>query len=350
MTVIPLLAGLALPPHAQAQVPAPTLVPTAARDLTLVLRPGGWEAGLRDIYAQPFAAATGIGIRTEPRWDGRIETLRAQLKANEAGWDILLIPAATLAAGCEEGLLEKLDWPAIGGKEHYLPQAVSECGVGAFVAATVLAWDRDKFPATPGWAEFWDVAKLPGKRGLFRGPRGTLEFALLADGVAPGDIYRQLRSAEGVERTFRRLDQLRPFITWWENEAQAAQMLSSGDVLMASAPFGQVAAANQLQGRNFGVQWAGALARVQYWAIAKGSPNPRQAQQFLYFAGTAAIQARLPAYGGMAKGVAELLGAEAQAGLASAPANLAAMVPADEAFWRENAEKLAQRFEAWLAR
>jgi len=89
---------------------------------------------------------------------------------------------------------------------------------------------------------------------------------------------------------------------------------------------------------------------VQYWAIAKGSPQLRQAQQFLYFAGTSAIQARLPAYGGLAKGVAELLGPDAQAGLASSPANLAAMLPNDEAFWREQSEKLGQRFDAWLAR
>ena len=98
------------------------------------------------------------------------------------------------------------------------------------------------------------------------------------------------------------------------------------------------------------MQWAGGLARVQYWAIAKGSPQLRQAQQFLYFAGTSAIQARLPAYGGLAKGVAELLGPDAQAGLASSPANLAAMLPNDEAFWREQSEKLGQRFDAWLAR
>ncbi len=322
----------------------------SARDLNIVMRDGGWQMGLRDTYFQPFTAATGIPLNVQRGWDGRIETLRAQLKANEAGWDLLLLTANPLAVACDEGLLEKLDWPTLGGKDHYLPQAISDCGVGAFVVATVLSWDREKFPATPGWTEFWDVAKVPGKRGLFRGPRGTLEFALLADGVAQGDIYKQLRTAEGVDRAFRRLDQLRPYIVWWENEAQASQLLGSGEVLMTSAPFGQVAAANQLQGRNYGVQWAGGLARVQFWAVAKGSPFLRQAQQLLYFAGTAAIQARLPTYGGLAKGVPELMGAEIVTGLSSSPANLAAMLWADEAFWRENADKLGQRFDTWLAR
>jgi len=324
--------------------------PGLGRDLTIVTQDGGWESGLREVFLQPFTSATAIPVNSSLVWDGRTETLRTQLKANEAGWDAVLLGANALAAGCDDGLLEKLDWSIIGGKEHYAPAAVSECGVGAFVSAIALSWDRDKFPAVPGWAEFWDVAKVPGKRGLFRGPRGTLEFALLADGVAPGDVYKQLRGADGVDRAFRRLEQLRPFIVWWETEAQAAQMLGAGDVLMTSAPVSRVVLANQMQGRNFGLQWSGALSRVQYWAIVKGSPNLRQAQQFLYFVGTPAIQARLTAYGGLAKGVVDFLSPEALAGLPAAPANMAAMLAADEAFWREHGEKLNQRFDAWLAR
>ena len=120
-----------------------------------------------------------------------------------------MVDSDELATGCSEGLFEKLDWSAIGGKDHYLPQAVSDCGVGAGLASLVLAWDRDKFPATPGWADFWDVAKYPGKRGLHRGVRGNLEFALFADGVSPADVYKVLATSEGVDRAFRRLDQLK---------------------------------------------------------------------------------------------------------------------------------------------
>ena len=57
--------------------------------------------------------------------------------------------------------------------------------MGATVFSTVLAWDKDKFHGSPSWGDFWDVAKLPGKRGLRRGVVGNLEIALLADGVAP---------------------------------------------------------------------------------------------------------------------------------------------------------------------
>jgi putative spermidine/putrescine transport system substrate-binding protein len=257
-----------------------------------------------------------------------------------------------LTTGCSDGLFEKLDWSAIGGKDHYLPQAVSDCGVGADVASLVLAWDRDKFPATPGWADFWDVAKYPGKRGLHNGVRGNLEFALIADGVAPSDVYKVLATSEGVDRAFRRLDQLKPYIVWWQDDAEAARILASGDVLMTSASASAIAMANRNAHRNFGVQWNASLYEVQSWAIVKGSPNLRSATQFLYFAGTPAIEARLVAVageGGLAKGANDTLPAELAQISPTAPANLNAAVRVDAGFWHDNLAKLRQRFETWLA-
>ena len=57
----------------------------------------------------------------------------------------------------------------------------------------------------------------------------------MADGVAPGDVYKTLASGDGVDRAFRKLDQLRPYIVWWETSADAAKILGSGEVLMTSA-------------------------------------------------------------------------------------------------------------------
>jgi len=262
-----------------------------------------------------------------------------------------MVDGDELTTGCSEGLFEKLDWSTIGGKDHYLPQGVSDCGVGAGVASLVLAWDRDKFPATPTWSDFWDVAKYPGKRGLHRGVRGNLEFALIADGVSPGDVYRVLGSSEGVDRAFRKLDQLKPYIVWWEDDAEAGRILASGDVLMTSAFTRAIAAVNRTAHRNFGVQWAASLYEVQSWTIIKGSPNLRLATQFLYFAGTPAIQARLVGIsgdGGFARGANDGLPAELVAISPTAPANLSVAVRVDTGFWHDNLAKLRQRFDTWL--
>ena len=321
-----------------------------ARDLTLVARPRV-EAAIKEVFVHPFSAATGIATQTEA-WEGGIESLRSQAKSADNTWDLLMVDSEELAIGCSEGLFEKLDWSAIGGKDHYLPMAVSDCGVGASVSSLVLAWDRDKFPATPTWADFWDVAKYPGKRGLHNGVRGNLEFALIADGVSPGDVYKVLATADGVDRAFRRLDQLKPYIVWWNDDAEAAKILTTGDVLMTSASAPAITMVDRNAHRNFGVQWTGSLYEVDSWAILKGSPNLRAATQFLYFAGTSAIEARLVSSfgeGGLAKGANDGLPADVAQTSPTTPTNLNAAVRVDAGFWHDNLAKLRQRFETWQA-
>jgi putative spermidine/putrescine transport system substrate-binding protein len=320
-----------------------------ARDLVVVERGESMHDALLPRLLTPFADATSIATQEES-WDGGIDVLRSHAKAADNIWDVVEADPEELASGCSEGLLEKLDWSAIGGKDHYLPIAVSDCGVGAAVNSLVLAWDRDKFPATPGWADFWDVAKYPGKRGLYKGVRGNLEIALMADGVAPGDVYKTLATNEGVDRAFRKLDQLKPYIVWWQTGADAARILSSGDVLMSSAPSARIVTSGRTQQRNFGLQFSGSLYEVLSWAILKGSPNLRQAQQLLYFAGTPAVEARLflaSGEAGLAKGMNDFLPPEMASISPSLPNNLNAGLRMDAAFWHDNLAKLRQRFDAW---
>jgi len=329
---------------------AASLGSAAARELTIVTRGGSFQAAAREVFAKPFTAATGIAVQ-EAEWEGGIDALRTQLKSPDNQWDLVLVDGDELATGCAEGLFEKLDWSSIGGKEHYLPPAVSDCGVGAGLANLALAWDRDKFPGTPSWSDFWDVAKYPGKRGLYRGVRGNLEFALIADGVSPADVYKVLATAEGVDRAFRKLDQLKPYIVWWQTGAEAAHILASGDVLMTSAPSARIAIVDRTDHHNFGVQWTASLYEVLSWAIVKGSPELRQATQLLYFAGTPAIETRLVGLfgeGGLAKGANEGLSADLAQISPTASANLSASVRVDAGFWHDNAAKLRQRFDAWL--
>ena len=305
---------------------------------------------INEVYAQPFTAATGLAVQVES-WDGGIDPLRDRLKTADNNWDIIQVDADELATGCSEGLFEKIDWSAVGGKDHYQNAGASDCGVGAAVVSTVLAWDKDKFQGTPSWADFWDVAKYPGKRGLSKNVRGNLEIALLADGVAPGDVYKTLATSDGVDRAFRKLDQLKPFLVWWQTDADAAKILGSGDVLMTSAPSGAIVAAMRAEPRNFGMQWAQALYEVQSWTMAKASPNVKSAQQFLYFAGTPAIEVRLlrmAGVSGLAKGVNDGLPADLAAISPGAPANIQNALRSDSGFWRDNIAKLRPRFEAWL--
>ena len=347
-----LLAAMVLLAAPSAATPLLASPPSQAGTdhLTIVTRDDSLQRSIQAAYVQPFTAATQVHV-VQQVWEGGLDALRTRLKAPGNGWDLIMVDPDELAAGCDAGLFEKLDWSAIGGKEHYAPQAVSDCGLGAVIIDTALAWDKDKLPITPSWTDFWDVAKYPGKRGLRKGVRGNLEIALMADGVAAGDVYRTLASADGQDRAFRKLDQLKPYIVWWSSEADAAKILASGDVLMTSAPSGQIATAGENGHRSFGLQFAGSLYEMDSWAIAKGSAALRQAQEFLYFTGMPAIEARLlrqSGDSGLVKGLNDGLPPDLLAISPANPANQNGALRIDSGFWHDNLAKLRQRFDTWL--
>lgn len=324
-----------------------SLAQANARDLTVVARGPAMQAAVQNVFLTPFTTATGIPVVAQS-WTGGQTTL----KATTDQWDLVAVTPDEAASACSSGLLQKLDWSQIGGKDHYQGLGMTDCTVGATVFTQVLAWDRDKTSGTPTWADFWDVAKLPGKRGLRKGVRGNLEIALMADGVTPGDVYKTLGTSEGVDRAFRKLDQLKPYIVWWQTPADAAKILTSGDVLMTSAPSDQIVMAEHSGHRMFGIQWGESLYVPVSWGVTKGSPNVALAMQFLYFAGTPAIEGRMVGkygLGGMAKGANELLPADVQALSPTWTANLKGGLQMDNGFWQANLGRLRQRFDAWLA-
>ncbi len=326
-------------------------LPVMARDLTVVGRGGLLQQSQQDVYFKPFETTTGTKLDARA-WAGGLGTLRSRIDGGSNDWDVVLVSAAELLAGCDDGLFEKLNWASLGGRDKFLPQTTSDCGEGAAISSLVLAWDREKFPATPGWADFWDVARYPGKRGLRRGARSNLEIALMADGVAPGDVYRLLRTDDGVDRAFRKLDQIKPYLVWWTPDAPAGQVLGSGEVLLSTADSVSVGLANRAGPRHFGVQWNGSLYNVLSWAVMKGSPNLGDATKLMAFmadpAKQAAITTAVP-YGPAVKGANDLLTPDVLAASPSAPANLNNALQIDEQFWRDNGDKLNQRFDAWLA-
>ena len=152
---------------------------------------------MAEAYVQPF---TALAIRHSGasgqlgRRHGYV--LRARVDGGRTGTSCRSTADELTATGCSDGLFEKLDWSTIGGKDHYQPLAVSDCGVGAFLHNAVLAWDRDKFQATPTWARLLGRGENSQANAAWREerPRGALEIALLADGVAPGDVYKTLAS------------------------------------------------------------------------------------------------------------------------------------------------------------
>lgn len=324
-----------------------------ARDLSVVSWGGAYQDAQKEVYFKPFMEKTKIKMVDES-WDGGIGVLRAKMQGGANNWDVVQVESEELALGCEEGLFEKIDWAKLGGKGKFLEDAVSDCGVGAIVYNFVLAYDGDKFKDGPkSWKDFWDVKKFPGKRALRKGPKTNLEIALLADGVAPADVYKTLSTPAGVDRAFNKLSQLKASLIWWEKGAQPPQMLASGEAAMVSAYNGRIAAANKTDKKNFKMSWTGSLYTVDSWVIMKGSPNKAQAEQFLAFVSDPQNQKNLPPkipYGITHNAATALVDKSVLPDLPTNPANLKVSLYLSDKFWLENLDKLNQRFNAWLAK
>ncbi|WP_258869400.1 ABC transporter substrate-binding protein [Aquitalea aquatica] len=323
-----------------------------AGDLTVISFGGANKAAQEKAYYAPFTKATGVKV-VGGEYNGEMAKVKAMVDTKSVSWDVLEVESPELARGCDEGMFEKLDYSKIGNKADFVPGAAQSCGVGIFVWSTVLAYNADKLKVGPsGWKDFWDVKKFPGKRGMRKGAKYTLEVALMADGVAAKDVYKVLATPAGVDRAFKKLDQLKPNIQWWEAGAQPPQYLVSGDVVMSSAYNGRIAN-TQKEGKNLKIVWAGGMYDFDSWAIPKGSPNKDAALKFIAFASkpeNQKVYSQNIAYGPTNKKAVPLLDKKLVADLPTAPQNIKSGVAVDVAFWADFGESLEQRFNAWAAK
>ncbi|NWK79923.1 ABC transporter substrate-binding protein [Aquitalea sp. LB_tupeE] len=323
-----------------------------AADLTVISFGGANKAAQEKAYYAPFTKATGIKV-VGGEYNGEMAKVKAMVDTKSVSWDVLEVESPELARGCDEGMFEKLDYSKIGNKADFVQGAAQSCGVGIFVWSTVLAYNADKLKVGPtSWKDFWDVKKFPGKRGMRKGAKYTLEVALMADGVAPKDVYKVLATPAGVDRAFKKLDQLKPNIQWWEAGAQPPQYLVSGDVVMSSAYNGRIAN-TQKEGKNLKIVWNGGMYDFDSWAIPKGSPNKDAALKFIAFASkpeNQKVYSQNIAYGPTNKKAVPLLDKQLVADLPTAPQNIKSGVAVDVAFWADYGESLEQRFNAWAAK
>lgn len=322
-----------------------------AQQLTVVSFGGLGKQAQEKAFYQPFSKSNKVDI-VAGEFNGEMAKIKAMVETGQVGWDVVEVESSELVRGCSEGLFEPLDWSKIGDKKQFVDSAVNECGAGIFIWSTVLAYDSKKLAKAPtGWTDFWDVKTYPGKRALRKTAKFTLEIALLADGVSPGQLYNVLGTPEGVDRAFKKLDQIKSSIQWWEAGAQPMQWLVSGDVVMTSAYNGRVTAA-QKEGHPFSIVWSGSLYDLDSWAIVKGSKNKALAEQFIGFASRPENQkvfAETIPYGPTNMSAIAQIDPKVRPDLPTAPENLKGARGVDTDFWIEHGEELEQRFNAWAS-
>ncbi|CAD5372212.1 ABC transporter, periplasmic spermidine putrescine-binding protein potD (TC_3.A.1.11.1) [Rubrivivax sp. A210] len=325
-------------------------LPALAQQLTIVNFGGANANAQKKAFYEAFEKKGNKLVAVE--YNGEQAKIKAMVETKNVTWDVVEVESPDVARGCDEGLFERLDWAKVGAKADFVPAAVTECGIGIFVWSTVMAYDGDKLKTAPkSWADFWDVKKIPGKRGLRKGARYNVEFALMADGVKAADVYKLLATKEGADRAFKKLTELKPSIQWWEAGAQPPQFLVAGDVVMTTAYNGRIDAANR-EGKKLQIMWAGGIYDLDYWVIPKGTPNKAKALEFIAYASTPEAQAeyaRNIAYGPTNTKALAKLDPKVLANLPTAPANAKDALQFSVKFWADQGEQLEKRFAAWAA-
>ncbi|MCF8486522.1 MAG: ABC transporter substrate-binding protein [Rhodobacteraceae bacterium] len=336
-----------------------------AQEVNVMSWGGAYAVSQVEAYHKPFTAATGITVVSIDA-DNPATPIKAQVEAGNVTIDVADVEYADAIRLCDEGLLEEIDMamlpPAPDGTpaaEDFLPGAVTDCAVSTIVFSTVFAYDTTKFPEGPTtMADFFNMEKFPGKRGMRKGAKANLEMALMADGVPAADVYATLETPEGIDRAFGILDKIKTDTIWWEAGAQPPQLLADGEVAMTTAYNGRIFAAAVAEGKPFGTVWDGQVYEYDLFVIPKGAPNLEAAKQFITFATDTqrlADQAKWIAYGPARKSSGALVGMYQDGKTEMAPymptsaANLTNALASSYEFWVDRDTELNERFNAWLA-
>lgn len=143
------------------------LAPVQADDGLVVVGYGGAGQKAQEVaFFQPFTQQTGIPV-VQSEYNGEMARIKVMADTGHADWDLVQVEGPDLARGCDDGLFERLDWQAIGGKQQLIANAAQECGSAALVWGVAIGYDADRLQQPPAsWADFWDVQRFPGKRGL----------------------------------------------------------------------------------------------------------------------------------------------------------------------------------------
>ena len=337
-----------------------------ADSITVVSWGGAYTKSQVEAYHKPWQNKTGNQVVSED-YSGGLAEVKAQVESGNVTWDVVDVELSDALQGCDEGILETIDPSTLPAApdgtpatKDFMDGALQECAVGNIVWSTIYAYDKTKFSTPPTtMADFFNVEKFPGKRGMRKLGKAMLEMALMGDGVPAEEVYDLLGTEAGVQRAFAKLDTIKDHVVWWEAGAQPPQLLADGEVTMTIVWNGRIFNAIAAEGQHFGLVWDGQVYDLDLFVIPKGSKNKEAALDFIRFSTDTqrlADQASWINYGPVRASSIPLIGSYHSDSsikmIDHMPTTEAALKNAlqnDFEFWADNGEELNERFNAWLA-
>lgn len=339
----------------------------AEEELTVVSWGGSYAKACIDAIFTPFEEETEIKVIVED-YNGGLAQIRAQVESGNVHWDVVDVESQDDLIGCDEGLLEYLgdlelpDAPdGTSAEDDFFEDSNSDCGIGTIVWATVTAYNSSAYATDPPAtiSDYFDLETYPGKRGMRRTPEVNLEFALMADGIPPEEVYDILSTDEGIDRAFNKLDEIKDSIVFWEAGAQPPQLLADKEVAITTAYNGRIFNAVNLEQQPFVIIWDGHVRDYGQFVIMAGAPNLENAKKFVQFAARSTCMAGISnriSYGPLRHSAWNLVGKHVDTNIdmrphmPTAPENTKKFLTSNAEWWAEHRDDLYERFSAWLSR
>ncbi len=329
--------------------------------LTVMTWPGAYGRAQASAQMRPFGAEKNVDVRTA-LWDGDLKDVRAMVGQHAYKADVIDFELPVAVQACREKLLEKID-PAIlppgadgtPAARDFVAGAVGPCWVGSMVYSQLMI-TAPKFKNPPATlADFFDRKKFPGRRALSRAnAKFNLEMALLADGVAPGDVYNALSTPEGLDRAFAKLAALDPI--WAHDSKDALEWVKNGRAVMATALNGDV---QTLKDFTPGVIWDHQLYELDVLGIPAGNPDKLRALDFIIYATGSAPLAAVSNWIGLGPARRSAIGLvknNPETGqamrplLPTAPENFHDAFAIDDGWWLVHGGAIAPRWQEFVSR
>ncbi len=302
---------------------------------------GSFQDAQAKAFFEPYAKATGTKVI------GTTGTGHAKIKAmvmsGNVTWDVISADAAAYENEVKDDLLLPLDYSII--KADGIPPALrTKYGIGYMKFAQNLAWDKNKFPQGLTPAQFFDPA-VKARRVMLALPYYNIEFALLADGVKPAELYPL-----DVARALKVIDRVKNQIVGFKPPSDVQALIQQGEVDLAFGPGGRINNAIKA-GANWAYGWDASVTIAEYWAVVKGAPNAAEAMKFINFAVQPKPQAELPRhiyYGPTNVDALELIDPAVAKDLPGNPNNEKLGGILDSKWWNENLESVMTRWNAYV--
>jgi putative spermidine/putrescine transport system substrate-binding protein len=344
------------------------IVLPAQAEVTVASWGGAYTMSQQKAYGDTFTGGTATFVN----YNGGLGEVRTQVESGNIQWDIVDVLPHEARVGCDEGLFEELPrdvfTPAPDGTsmdDDIMVPVPNDCVVPQIFWSYVPFYKNGTFDGNAAGnpstiADFFDVAKFPGKRGIHTWANALIEMALVADGVAAADVYDVMSSDGGIDRAFAKLDTIKDHVVFWSSGAKPLELIESGEVSISLAYNGRIGAAMLTEGADYVVNWDGQVLEEEWLVMLKGSSNYDEALAFLIHASAPeqqAGQARWINYGPMRASGLDIIaanepffntGVNVMPHMPNAGAALGNAVFANPNWWSDNGDAISERFTAWM--